>query len=60
LRGKTILGARLFYVSSISYVNSNNDFFVLNRDNGQPLASAVVQVWQQKYDYKVSKYIRKS
>ena len=55
---KTILGARLFYVSTISYVNSNDDFFVLNRDNGQPLASAAVQVWQQKYDYKVSKYIR--
>ena len=35
---KTILGARFFYVSNISYVNNSNDFFVLNRDNGQPLA----------------------
>ncbi|MBL7743022.1 MAG: alpha-2-macroglobulin, partial [Chitinophagaceae bacterium] len=43
---------------SISYVNSNDHFFVLNRDNGQPLVSAAVQVWQQRYDYKVSKYIR--
>jgi hypothetical protein len=55
---KTLLGARLFYVSGISYVNNNEDFFVLNRDNGQPLANAAVQVWEQKYDYKTSKYIK--
>lgn len=55
---KTIIGARLFYVSAISYVNSNDDFFVLNRDNGQPLAKASVQAWEQKYDYKQSKYIK--
>ncbi|MES1216270.1 MAG: MG2 domain-containing protein, partial [Bacteroidota bacterium] len=55
---KTILGARLFYVSNISYVNSNDDYFVLNRDNGQPLANATVQVWEQKYDYKTSKNIK--
>ena len=35
-----------------------DDFFVLNRDNGQPLASAAVQVWEQKYDYKISRYIK--
>ncbi|WP_276502867.1 alpha-2-macroglobulin family protein [Terrimonas pollutisoli] len=55
---KTLLGARLFYVSNISYVNNGNDFFVLNRDNGQPLANAAVQVWEQKYDYKQSKYTK--
>jgi uncharacterized protein YfaS (alpha-2-macroglobulin family) len=55
---KTILGMRFFYVSNISYVNSNRDYFILNRDNGQPLANAVVQVWEQKYDYKTSKYIK--
>jgi len=55
---KAILGARLFYVSNISYVNSNRDYFILNRDNGQPLANAAVQVWEQKYDYKTSKYIK--
>jgi hypothetical protein len=55
---KTLAGARLFYVSSISYVNSNLDFFVLNRDNGQPLATAAVQVWEQKYDYSSSKYVK--
>ena len=55
---KTIIGARLFHVSGISYVNNVDDFFVLNRDNGQPLAKAAVQVWEQKYDYKQSKYIK--
>lgn len=55
---KTVLGARFFYVSGISYVNSNDDYFVLNRDNGQPLAKATVQVWEQRYDYNQSKYIK--
>ena len=26
----------VLYVSAISYVNNSNDYFVLNRDNGQP------------------------
>ncbi|MBC7874060.1 MAG: alpha-2-macroglobulin, partial [Ferruginibacter sp.] len=55
---KAILGARLLYVSGISFVNNNEDFFVVNRDNGQPLARAAVQVWEQKYDYKQSKYTK--
>ena len=54
----TIIGARFLYVSGISYVNNANDYFVLNRDNGQPLTNAAVQVWEQKYDYKQSKYIK--
>lgn len=55
---KALLGARLFYVSSISFVNSSDDFFVLNRDNGQPFAKAAVQVWEQKYDYTQHKYVK--
>ncbi|MBL7764064.1 MAG: alpha-2-macroglobulin, partial [Chitinophagaceae bacterium] len=55
---KTLLGARIFYVSTISYVNSYNDYFVLNRDNGQPLDNAAVQFWERKYDSKTSKYIK--
>ena len=59
LNGKrTIIGARFLYVSAISYVNNSDDYFVLNRDNGQPLANANVEVWEQKYDYKDSKYIK--
>ena len=55
---KTLVGARIFYVSNISFVSSADDFFVLNRDNGQPLVNASVQVWEQTYDYKQSKYIK--
>jgi hypothetical protein len=55
---KTILGARFFYVSGISYVSSSNDYFILNRDKGLPLSKAFVQVWEQRYDYTQSKYIK--
>lgn len=51
-----VMGARLFYVSNISFVNQGNDFFILNRETGKPLASASVQLWQQLYDYKNYKY----
>ncbi|MFT4092277.1 MAG: alpha-2-macroglobulin family protein [Niabella sp.] len=51
-----ILAARLVYISNISFVNNNNDFFVLNRNTGQPLENASVQVWQKSYDYKAAAY----
>ncbi len=54
----SVLGARLFYVSSIAYINNENSYFVLNRDNGSPLANAAVQLWERKYDYKTSKYTK--
>ncbi len=54
----TVLGARYFYVSAISYVQQQTDFFVLHRDSGLPLENASVQIWDQRYDYNISKYIR--
>src|SRR5690606_25532603 len=39
---KNILGARHFYVSNISYVNTGSNYFVLNRETGQPIATAAV------------------
>jgi len=51
------MGAQLFYVSPISYINQGNDYFVLHRQTGQPLANASVQLWYQQYDYKNYKYI---
>lgn len=54
----TPLGARLFHVSNISYFNHADQFFVLHRESGQPLNNASVQVYQQQYDYKTSKYVR--
>ncbi len=54
---KGIIGARFFYVSNISYVNNGRNYFVLNRETGQPLVGATVQSWERQYDYKTSKYI---
>ncbi|HPG11688.1 MAG TPA: MG2 domain-containing protein, partial [Chitinophagaceae bacterium] len=54
---KTVVGARLFYISGISYINNGADYFVLDRNNGSPLKNASVQVWDRKYDYKTSKYV---
>jgi hypothetical protein len=55
---KSLLGARIFYVSNISYVNNGENYFVLHRETGQPLANAAVQVWEQRYDYKLSKNVK--
>lgn len=52
-----ISAAEKFYVSAISYINNEQDYYVLNRENGQPLRSAKVQVWRQEYDYKLSKNV---
>ncbi len=53
---KTIIGAQLFYVSNISFVYNDDDYFVLNREDGQPLKRADIQIWEQKYNYQSSKY----
>lgn len=53
------LREQLFYVSNISYINKEQEFFVLHRETGQPLANATVQVWQQQYDNKSSSYVKK-
>jgi hypothetical protein len=34
-------------VSRISWINQGDDYFVLNRESGQPLAGATVQVWER-------------
>jgi uncharacterized protein YfaS (alpha-2-macroglobulin family) len=54
------IGARWFYVSGISYGSYNNDIFVLDRDNGQPLSGASVTVWRQRYDYTTSRYVNQA
>lgn len=54
---KNPLMASKFYVSSISYVNSGRDVFVLDRESGTPLADASVQVWRTYYNYSKRDYI---
>ena len=57
-RSKNILAMRLTYISNISFVNNKEDFFVLHRNSGQPLANAKVQVWQRQYNYQTYKYTK--
>jgi len=49
---KNIIVSQFTYVSNISYIHtSSNDYYVLHRDNGQPLANATVEAWEMKYNY---------
>lgn len=54
---KTLIGAALFNVSGISYVNRDRDYFILDRETGQPLKGASATSYTRVYDYKQSKYI---
>jgi len=40
------MGVINFHVSSISYVNLNQDYFVLDSRGGHPLTGATVQLWE--------------
>jgi len=52
---KNIIAKQVTYVSNISYIhNNNNEYYVLHRDNGQPLPNSQVQVWETKYNYQTS------
>ncbi|UEG51270.1 alpha-2-macroglobulin [Ferruginibacter lapsinanis] len=54
---KNILARQLVYVSNISYISNNKkEFYVLNRDNGFPLAGTEVQLWESRYNYSKSEY----
>ena len=54
---KNPLAAQYFYVSDISFINSGQQYFVLNRTTGQPLSGAKVQVWNQQYDNTSREYV---
>jgi alpha-2-macroglobulin-like protein/alpha-2-macroglobulin family protein/MG2 domain-containing protein len=48
-----------FYVSNIAYINNGSDYFVLNRESGQPLARTNVQAWYRYYDNKQNSYLER-
>lgn len=54
-----ILTAQYVHISSIAWLHHQNDFFVLNRNTGAPLAKSAVQIWDIGYDYNTSTYINK-
>ncbi|HTE31870.1 MAG TPA: alpha-2-macroglobulin family protein, partial [Chryseolinea sp.] len=57
---KNFMTKTVTYVSNISFINNNNgEYYVLNRDNGQPLANTQVQVWESVYNYQSYGYEEK-
>jgi uncharacterized protein YfaS (alpha-2-macroglobulin family) len=52
---KNIITSQVIHVSNISYINNGNEYYVLDRNNGQPLTNTQVQVWERKYNYQISK-----
>jgi len=56
---KNPLAVQYFYVSNISYVNNDNEYFVLHRETGKVLSNAQVQVWENYYDYNTRTYLNK-
>lgn len=47
-----IISRVITHVSSISYIiNNKKDLYVLDRDNGTPMAGAEVQFWSSQYNY---------
>ncbi|WP_052353497.1 alpha-2-macroglobulin family protein [Dyadobacter tibetensis] len=44
------MAARKTHISNISFIQQNNDLFVLHRESGQPLTQAKVRVWQMAYN----------
>ena len=49
--GDNAMSASVLYVSNISFVNSQSQYFFLHRITGKPLDGAQVQLWYTRYDY---------
>lgn len=54
--GTMPMAMQQFYVSNIAYISSLRNYFVLNRETGQPIPDAKVQVWYSQFDYNIKKW----
>jgi uncharacterized protein YfaS (alpha-2-macroglobulin family) len=54
---KNPVAVQYFYVSGISFINTGNNYFILDRKNGNPLEKATVQFWYSKYNASLRKYV---
>ncbi len=54
---RSVMSAGKFYVSNISYINKDLEFFILDRESGYPLSGAEVQLWKRVYDNKTGQPI---
>ena len=48
-RTNGVMTAAVLYVSSIAYIEQGRDYFVVNRESGQPLSGATVQIWGETF-----------
>ena len=55
---KNILAAQFFHVSNIAWMHNGTEFFVVNRESGQPLAKATIVLWEGIYNYDQRVYIQ--
>ncbi|MBL0135512.1 MAG: hypothetical protein IPP79_16835 [Chitinophagaceae bacterium] len=53
---ESTLAIQFIYVSSLAWLNNGNDFYVVNRESGQPQARTNVQVWYRYYDSQKNSY----
>ncbi|HLO82696.1 MAG TPA: alpha-2-macroglobulin family protein [Chitinophagaceae bacterium] len=53
------LTIQFFHVSQISYINKGENYFILNRETGEPIQGAEVRVMEQKYDNIQSRVVYK-
>lgn len=53
---KSNLAVQYVYISSLAWLNNDNDFYVVNRESGQPQARTNVQVWYRYYDSQKNSY----
>ncbi len=53
----TVLAKDVVYVSNISMIRKGNEFHVLHRNTGQPLANAIIQPYEYRYDYNDRKQV---
>jgi TonB-dependent SusC/RagA subfamily outer membrane receptor len=52
------MSKQYFYVSNISYIKNGNDYFVLNRESGKPLASVITNIYKDEWSSSANKNYR--
>ena len=45
-----VIARQITYVSNISYINGEKEIYVLDRETGEPLVKAEVQLWESVYN----------
>lgn len=53
---ENLMSHQVVNVSNIGVIHQNDDFFVLNRETGEPIAAATVQVYESIYREQTRKY----